>query len=225
MSGKFFAVGVGPGDPELLTIKAVNTIKKCDVIAVPKSGANTNIALKIAEDYVSGKEIMECEMPMTKDEEKLNLYHDKSADDISKILDKNKSVAFLTLGDPTVYSTVMYIHKRLTKKGYNTNIVPGITSFCAAAAALNRSLCERDEMLHVIPATYTDVDYAVSLDGCKVLMKSGKHIMDIKEKLKDKNAMMVECATMENEKIYTDLQDLKEKSGYFSTIIIPKSNM
>ncbi len=218
--GTFYAVGVGPGDPELLTVKAINTIKSCPVIAVPKSGASENIALKIAGSYIADKELLECEMPMIKDKAELDKYHDLAAEKIGAVLDRGKDVAFLTLGDPAVYSTVMYVHRRLTERGYDTAMVPGIPSFCGAAASLNTSLCERDEMLHIVPATYKG-SQAEILEGTKVLMKSGKTIMKLKEQLKDKKAMMVECATMENEKVYKDLNDLAEQSGYFSLIVIP----
>ncbi|MEF9921505.1 MAG: precorrin-2 C(20)-methyltransferase [Anaerovoracaceae bacterium] len=224
MIGEFFAVGVGPGDPELLTIKAIKTMEKSDVIVLPKSGGSENIALKIAREYIENKEIVQCEMPMIKDLVKLDEFHDDSARIIGELLDQGKTVSFLTLGDPTIYSTVMYVHKRLTDNGYKTGIVSGIPSFCAVAASLNVSLCERDEMLHIIPATYQEAGGMDNLSGTKVLMKSGKNIMAIKDKLEDKNAMMVECATMENEKIYKDIKDLKEQSSYFSIIVIPSEN-
>ena len=102
-------------------------------------------------------------------------------------------------------------------------MVPGIPSFCGAAASLNTSLCERDEMLHIIPATYKG-SQAEELEGTKVLMKSGRSIMKIKEQLTEKKAMMVECATMEREKVYHDLNDLKEQSSYFSLIVIPSED-
>ena len=220
MNGKFYAVGVGPGDPDLLTVKAIKTIKDCDIIVAPKSGATKNIALQITEEYLKDKDVLELDMPMIRDEKLLDQYHDKASDEIAELLNKEKNVAFLTLGDPTIYSTVMYVHKRLKNKGYNTNIVPGIPSFCAVAASLDTTLCERNEMLHIIPASYKEVDYALSLNGNKVLMKSGKSIMGIKEKLSNKKAMMVECASMPNEKVYQSLNDLEEASSYFSVIIV-----
>ncbi len=221
MKGKFFAVGLGPGDPQLLTLKAIDTIKRSDVIAVPKSGASENIALKIAGDYIEGKPLLQCDMPMIKDKKRLDECHDKSADLIAELLEEGKTVAFLTLGDPAIYSTVMYVHKRLTERGYDTSMVPGVPSFCGAAASLNMALCERDETLHVIPAVFEE-NISRYDDGVNVLMKSGKSIMDIKERLAGKKAMLVECATMENEKIYKDLNDLEEQSSYFSLIIVPK---
>jgi precorrin-2/cobalt-factor-2 C20-methyltransferase len=225
MNGKFYGVGVGPGDPMLITYKAVETIKNSDIIAVPNSGAGENIALKIAKEHIKGKKIIECDMPMTREEKKLEEYHNKATDLISKLLDNGKIVSFLTLGDPSIYSSVMYVHKRLTKKGYDTALIPGVTSFCAAAASLNTSLCEKDELLHIIPASYKDTDKALSLYGNKVLMKSGKSIMDIKEKLNsiNKNAMMVECASMENEKVYYNINDIDENASYFSLIVVKEN--
>lgn len=124
MKGKFFAVGVGPGDPELITLKAINTMKNSDVIAVPRSGASENIALKIAGAYIEGKTLLECDMPMIKDKEQLDRYHDQSAMEIGALLSKGKTVSFLTLGDPAIYSTVMYVHRRLTEQGFDTAIIP-----------------------------------------------------------------------------------------------------
>lgn len=225
MNGKFYGVGVGPGDPMLITYKAVDTIKKSDIIVVPNSGANENIALKIAREHLTGKKIIECDMPMTRDEKKLEEYHNNATNIIAKYLDEGNIVSFLTLGDPSIYSSVMYVHKRLTKKGYDTALVPGITSFCAVAASLNTSLCEKSELLHIIPASYKDTEKALSLNGNKILMKSGKSITDIKEKLikTNKTAMMVERASMENEKIYYNIDDIDENASYFSVIVVKEN--
>lgn len=221
--GVFYAVGVGPGDPELITYKAVRTIKECDIIVVPSSGASENIAFKIVKEHIKGKEIIEHDMPMIRDKQKLDESHENSANDIARYLDDGKKVAFLTIGDPTIYSTVMYVHKRLTAKGYDTRIISGVPSFCAVAASLNVSLCERSEMLHIIPASYKDTDSALNLVGNKVLMKSGKSIVELKDKLKGKNAMMVECATMENEKVYKTLDEVAG-SSYFSVVVVKEDN-
>lgn len=219
--GSFFAVGLGPGDPDLLTVKAIKTIEEAHVIGVPKSGADVNIAVKIAGAHIDEKKVIELDMPMTKDAEKLEKCHRGAAEQIQEILNEGKDFAFLTLGDPTIYSTVMYVHRILKNMGCNTNIIPGITSFCAAAASLDCSLCEKDELLHIIPATFTNLDEISSMEGTKVLMKSGKTIMDVKEKLEGMDAMLVERATMEGEKVYNNIRDLKEPSSYFSIVVVP----
>lgn len=220
MNGKFFAVGVGPGDPELMTYQAVRIIQESDVIAVPESGGKQNLALQIAAGHLADKTICFFDMPMLKDKQALCAYHDRAADEISILLEQGKQVAFLTLGDPTIYSTVMYVHKRLAAKGYDTAVVNGIPSFCAAAASLNRCLCEREEMLHIIPATHREMEEVFPLKGTKVLMKSGRELTRIREELQGHHAMLVENATMPDEKVYHDLQQM-ETAGYFSIVILP----
>lgn len=222
LKGKFYGVGVGPGDPMLLTYKAVDTIKNSDIIALPKSGASENIALQITAEHIKDKQILECDMPMIRDRQKLDECHDNAANEIARLLDEGKTVSFLTLGDPTIYSTVMYVHKRLTDRGYDTAIIPGVPSFCAVAASLNISLCERSEALHIIPASYEDTDEALGLKGNKVLMKSGKSMGKLKEKLSkmNKTAMAVECASMENERVHKTLDDIDETASYFSVVVI-----
>lgn len=218
--GKFYAVGIGPGDPDLITVKAIKTIGDSDVVVVPKSGAEVNIALTIAGKYLENKTIIESYMPMTKDKDKLDKYHNESAQLISSMLNDGKTVSFLTLGDPSIYSTVMYVHRKLKNEGFDTGIISGVPSFCAVAASLDTSLCEREEMLHIIPATFKGTD-EMNLSGTKVFMKSGKTIMDMKDVLKGKKAMMVERATMADEKVYYDFQSLEEPSSYFSIIVVP----
>lgn len=222
MKGRFYAVGIGPGDPELLTVKAIKAIRECQVVAVPVSGGDENVALKIAGKYIDDNKLLYCDMPMIKDKKALAESHEKAAGSIAGILDKGDDVAFLTLGDPAVYCTVMYIHRILNEWGYDTGMIPGVTSFCGAAASLNVSLCERDEILHVIPATYKGS--MSGLDGTRVLMKSGKSIMELRDELAAEGAMMVECATMDNEKVYRNIGELKEQSSYFSLVVVPDKN-
>ena len=131
-------------------------------------------------------------------------------------------MAFLTLGDPSVYSTPMYLHHRLQKMGYETRLVPGVPSFCAVAAALNTSLCEGSEMLHIVPASYPDMDKALAYEGNKVLMKSGKQIGRVLDKLDEKQmeVMAVERCGMEGERVHPDLSTLDENASYFSVIVV-----
>ena len=141
---------------------------------------------------------------------------------VEEILDSGRNVAFLTLGDPTVYATYIYIHKRVEKAGYDTEIISGITSFCAVAARLNIGLVEKAEPLHVIPASY-QIEEALKLPGTKVLMKSGKKMKSVKETLKampDCQVMMIENCGMENEKIYRSADEIDENAGYYSLIIV-----
>ena len=223
MSGTLYGVGVGPGDPELLTIKAVKTIKESDIIAIPNSSKEKCVAYKIALEAVKeleDKEILYISMPMTKDENLLNESHKAGAEKIIEELKLGRNVAFLTLGDPTVYSTYIYIHKIVLNENYPAKIISGIPSFCAAAARINTGLVEKSEQLHIIPASY-QIDETLKLSGTKVFMKSGKKILSVKEKIKNSNcnAVMVENCGMENEKVYTDIDEIKEDAGYYSLII------
>lgn len=224
MSGKLYGVGVGPGDPELLTLKAIRIIKEADVLAVPgkqKEGSTAYGIVKQAIHEMDAKEMIGIPMPMTKEEVCLKESHRKGAEEIIRYLEMGKTVAFLTLGDPTIYSTYIYLHKRIVESGYEAEIINGIPSFCAAAAKLNQGLVEKSQLLHVIPSSY-DIKDAIALSGTKVFMKSGKNINTVIEYLKTKGcqAAMVENCGLENENIYSSLNEIKYDAGYYSLIIV-----
>ena len=228
MRGKLYGVGVGPGDPELLTLKALRLIKEADVIAVPGEEPRDSVAYKIVKgawEQLEEKPLLAVPMPMTKDPEKLEASHDMGAELIREKLDTGKNVVFLTLGDPTVYSTYLYIHKRIVSMGYGTEIVSGIPSFCAVAARLNPGLVEKAEPLHVIPASY-QIEDALKLSGTKVLMKAGKKMKKVKEQLLGMQAegMMIENCGMPDEKIYRNIEEIPETAGYYSLIIIKEKS-
>ena len=157
MKGILFGVGVGPGDPELMTIKAVRLIRENDIIALPGAKAEETVAYKIAEQAVpelAEKFLLPVPMPMTRDREEQARNHEAAAERIEKYLKQGENVVFLTLGDPTIYSTYLYVQKRVQQKGYETKLVSGIPSFCAAAARAGVSLCEWQEQLHIVPAVH-----------------------------------------------------------------------
>lgn len=221
---KLYGVGVGPGDPELMTAKAIRVIRESDVIVAPQSGAGDQAALTIAAAYTDGKPVLHCDMPMTRDKTVRDESHERATDEICALLDEGKTVAFLTLGDPTVYSTCWYVAKRVAARGYQTELVPGVPSFCAAAAALGRALCEDGEMLHIIPASHAGVDIGLELPGSKVLMKAGRAILQVRDKLAARgqigHAALVERCGMEGERIVTDLAAMDDPTGYFSIILV-----
>ena len=142
-------------------------------------------------------------------------------------LKEGKNVVFLTLGDTTVYSTYLYVHKRILERGYEAEIVSGITSFCAVAARLNMGLVEADQPLHVIPATYKaqEMDEILKLPGTKVLMKTGKKMKQVKESIEKsgQKAVMIENCGMPSEKIYRSAEEIPEDSGYYSLIIVKEN--
>ena len=227
MKGRLYGIGVGPGDPELMTIKAKKTIEASDIVVVPGEKVEDSIAYRIAKgacEHLDDLNLVALEMPMVKDKEKLNTMHEKAARQIESWLDEGKNVSFLTLGDVTVYSTYMYVHNRVVRDGYDAAIINGITSFTAAAARLNTDLVERAQPLHVIPATFKVEGMAelLSIPGTKVLMKSGKEIGKVREAIlaSGQKAMMVENCGMDNEKIYLDAKDIPDTASYYSLIIV-----
>ncbi|MBS6545795.1 MAG: precorrin-2 C(20)-methyltransferase [Clostridiaceae bacterium] len=222
--GILYGIGVGPGDPELMTRKAVRLIQECDIIAAPQSEGNDKTAMIIAEEFVKDKPVLYCDMPMTRDQAKMDASHDQAADDICALLDEGKNVVFLTLGDPTIYSTYWYVHKRVLARGYDAQLIPGVPSFCAAAAAAGVALVEGSEMLHIVPASHTSTDDGLGMPGTKVLMKAGRSILDVREKLradgKLAGSVLVERATMQEERVVKNLDELEDPTGYFSVIIV-----
>lgn len=228
MAGKLYGIGVGPGDPELLTLKAYRIMNECDVIAIPSEDKDTCTAYLIAVQSVpqlAYMEILPVNMPMTKDKDVLYLSHEKGATDVIELLNREKNVGFLTLGDPTVYSTYMYIHNRVNLRGYETEIINGIPSFCAVAATLGISLAENKEQVHIFPASYELAD-ALNLQGTKIFMKMGKKLREVKSKIKEAKleAYMVENCGMENEEIYKTMEEFPEEAGYYSLIIIKNNS-
>ena len=221
-SGKLWGVGVGPGDPELLTLKAVRVLREADVIIAPDSQAADKTALNIVKNYVNGKTVLFVKMPMVRDKAVVEEAHRQAADQICELLDQGRQVAFLTLGDPTIYSTYMYIHEKVLLRGYPAEVVPGVPSFCAAAARLNRSLCQGREPLLIIPASH-EQEALLDVPANKVFMKAGRSILRLQETLAERGmlegASMVENCGMANERLYPRFADLKEPSGYFSLVI------
>ena len=205
-------------------------IKENQAIAVPGNDIYTSVAYKIvkgAYEELDKKTLFPVAMPMTKDPAVLQANHEKAADDVEKYLKEGQNVVFLTLGDPTVYSTYLYVHKRILKRGYEAEIVSGITSFCAVAARLNMGLVEMAEPLHVIPATYKaqEMDQILELPGTKVLMKTGKKMQQVRESILNsgQDAVMIENCGMEDEKIYRSAEEIPESSGYYSLIIVKEN--
>jgi precorrin-2/cobalt-factor-2 C20-methyltransferase len=224
MAGIMYGIGVGPGDPELMTLKAVKRIRELKVIAIPHKNKEQCTAYQIARQAVPEIEEKEClylHMPMTKDENILKESHDQAARTVMEYLDRGVDVGFITLGDVSIYSTFNYLMERLWKEGYDTRLESGIPSFCAAAARLGISLVSGAEELHIIPASY-QIREALKLPGVKVLMKAGRQMEAVKRELIDSgaSAVMVENCGMPDERIYSSLDEIPENAGYYSLMIV-----
>ena len=221
--GIAYGVGVGPGDPELMTLKACRLIREDDVIALPGKEPKETVAYKIAVEAVpelADKELIPVYMPMVMDREVQRENHRKGAKLMESYLEQGRNVVYLTLGDASVYCTFTYLQDYLEADGYETQLVSGITSFCAAAARLNIPLVEWNEPLHVLPALHKLGD-EMALPGTYALMKSGSHMKEVKDMLRasGKDVQMVEDCGMPSEKIYRSVEEIPDEAGYFSLII------
>lgn len=228
MKGTLYGIGTGPGDSGLLTLKAQKTVSSCQIIALPhtsKENCHAYRILKEAFPEIDTKEILTLDFPMTKDETILKNAHKASAEIICRKLENGKNVAFVTIGDVTIYSTFSYIKSLVEEKNYNTQMVNGIPSFCAAAARLGISLSEQDEEIHIIPGN-SSLQKAFTLDGTLILMKSGKKLLELKEFLQKKQTShyfdfyAISNCGMENEKLYSDADELSEDSSYLTIVIV-----
>ena len=223
MKGIAYGVGVGPGDPEYMTLKAVRLIRENRVIAVPGQAAKESAAYKIAVQAVpelAEKELVPVYMPMVKYRKLIDAEHRKGAELLKTYLDRVDNVVVLTLGDPSIYCTFSYIQHYLEADGYPVELVSGITSFCAAAARLNLPLAEWDEPIHIVPAVHKTED-RLEQDGNYVLMKSASHMKEVKALLLSsgrKVSAVVNCG-MENEAVYRSAEEIPDDAGYFSLII------
>lgn len=232
--GILYGVGVGPGDPELLTLKAVRALKAADVIALPKSKEESDsIALSIVNGAVdiTNKETVELMFPMTKDKEVLREARKDAAAAIADRLEAGKNVACITLGDPLFYSTFSYLIPLVLEKlpQAEIKIIPGISSVMASAAAAITPLAEADERLAVIPATYepeklrdvlNDFDTIVLMKVNKVFDKVLGLLSELG--LKDR-AVFVERCGGDKERVVRNLESLRgERLDYLSMVIVKK---
>ena len=233
MSGIFYGVGVGPGDPELLTLKAVHAIQQADVVIAPKTEKKENsVALTIATPYLKADAtIVKLVFPMISHVEQLADAWLDNKNIILGMLQQGKKVVFLTLGDPLFYSTYIYVLRLLKDEGYPIETIPGITAFCAIGSKLSYPIVEGDDVLTVIPATMdeTKMEMALATADNVVLMKVYKNFPQILEKLNRhglaKEAVMVSRCGLDGEQIVYNLADLApdHKLKYLSTIMARRS--
>jgi len=228
-TGKLFGVGVGPGDPELITVKAVRVIKEADIIFTAASSKNTySLAVEIASPYISSSARIEhLGFPMTKNEEEVEAAWIANAKQISSVMKQGMTAVFLTLGDPTTYSTFGYILKKMKCIMPEADIetIPGITSFHAASARLNRILVEGEESLLVTSGAYGgDRIRQVKEVENVAIVKAYKNITDINMALKDaglytKGVAVSKCGR-KNEEIIENLDVLETREPDYWTLIL-----
>lgn len=223
MAGIFYGVGVGPGDPELMTRKACRLIRENRVIALPGAQPEETLAYRIAVQSVpelAEKQLLALVMPMTHDRNKMARSHREAADTVERVLEQGENVVFLTLGDPTIYSTFSYVQELVERDGYPTEMVSGVPSFCAAAARVNQPLVCWNEPLHVVPAAHRLTE-TLSDGGQYVLMKSGRRMKEVKEMLaaSGRDVIAVENCGIEGERIYRGVEEIPDDAGYYSLVM------
>ncbi|MCR4429578.1 MAG: precorrin-2 C(20)-methyltransferase [Tepidanaerobacteraceae bacterium] len=218
-AGKLYGVGVGPGDPELITLKAVKILESVPVVLIP-SGSGESIAMEIAKPYIKG-EVMKLEFPMTRDRCALESAWDENAARIKGLLLEGRDAAFITLGDPMIYSTYIYVMERL--KGFIIETVPGVTSFSAAASKLRMPIARGNQPFAVVPADNEKMLQIIL--GCfenVVLMKVSGDYDKAVELLKAEGfeAGLVIRGGHEDEEVTFDLEKYRgKKLDYLSLII------
>ncbi|MDR0409680.1 MAG: precorrin-2 C(20)-methyltransferase [Spirochaetaceae bacterium] len=205
--GILYGVSVGPGDPELITVKALKTIAACDYVAFIDPGKGRKAAAfeiaRAAAPEIERKKLIRLAIPMTNDAALMRESHCEAFNIISGRLREGANTAFLTLGDVSVYSTFGYLRELATASGFETRMISGVPSFCAAAAALNSDLALGEKNLHIFYASESNLDAFLELKGTRVFMKGPSSIPLIIKKIKEKGlrASLVSNCGMENELI------------------------
>jgi precorrin-2/cobalt-factor-2 C20-methyltransferase len=224
--GKLFGIGVGPGDAELLTIKADKILRKVDVICCPRSAeSKSSLALSIVQPVLNERkndyEIIDPLFPMIEDKSTLKAYWDKAAEIITKKLDQGDDVAFITLGDPSIYSTFSYIAKRLFEFNYDIEIIPGITSFTGCSAAAGIPLAEKDEIIVIVPKVDERLDRIMEYGDTFIIMKTSRHSENLEEIVnkdqRDKSIISIQNCSMQDENIF---EGFPKDKKYLSTTIV-----
>lgn len=233
MSGIFYGIGVGPGDPELLTVKAIKAIEKVDVLIAPKTEKKDgSVALSIAEPYLKKDvEIVYQVFPMVKGFAENNTEAwEQNKREILALLQAGKNVAFLTLGDPMFYSTYIYVYRLLEHEDITIETIPGIPAFAAIGSLLGQPIVEGDDVLTVIPATTSPekIARALAASDNAVLMKVYKNYSEVAGLLEQNNmaeqAVLVSRAGLDDERIIRDVVAHRdEKLNYLSTILTRRS--
>lgn len=216
--GTLYGIGVGPGDEELLTLKAVNTIKKCPVIIAPSAkDGGSSIALDTARNFISEEqEVIVKHFPMGGEEQEEKIY--QAFKFIEEKLHEGKDIAFLTIGDPFVYSTYIYLLRYIKEKGYNTETVPGITSFCAAASLAGEMIVIGDERVTIFPANQVD---KITDEKFVVIMKVYRLEEQVLNTLEEKGFryVFVKRAYREGQQVLRDREEILQNRDYMSLIL------
>jgi len=234
-TGRLFGLGVGPGDPELITVKALNRLRAAAVVAYPEAPGRVGFALTIVEGYLRPEQVrLPMVLPLAIEtpsaardyEARVGSFYDRCADEIAGHLDAGRDVAVLCEGDPFFYGSYMYLHDRLAGR-YETEVVPGVCSILAGASVLGTPLVYRDQVLAVLSGVMTEADLRRRLADADaaVVMKLGRSFAKVRRVIADlglmQRALYVERATMANQRTLPLAEVMPETVPYFSLILIP----
>lgn len=233
MRGIFYGLGVGPGDPDLLTVKAYKILQSADVIITPtKKMGKPSIAYRIVESHITDHtKVIEMSFPMislSKERETLKKQWKENADEIEVFLDEGKNVVFLTLGDPMVFSTYSYVMEFLLEREIEVVTLSGVPSFCNLAAQINVPLTQGEESLGVVAMTQPVEEIEQILDAHQniVIMKVSANNKLLAEELEkrglEKAFVLVSNIGMETQNVVRDIAVLKGDIPYLSTVLVKK---
>lgn len=226
--GTLYGVGVGPADANLMTLKAIDIIKKSDVIFIPvkdKEKCRAYATVKKVITDIDEKIVAGIDFPMTKDSALLEETYGLATKIITGYLQECMDVAFINIGDISIYSTFGYVGDCVKECGYNVEYISGIPSFVAVSAALNIPLSQNNEQIHIIPGSY-DVSETFCLKGTKIYMKSGKKLGELVKKLKEyenidkQQIFAVANCGLPNQQLAYNLEELEKLDSYLTTVIL-----
>lgn len=229
--GTLYGIGVGPGSPDLLTLRAVEALHSVDVILAAASPRNEHsLALSIASPHLpADAQVLRLDFPMTRDEDVLRASWRENALLVAEQLAAGKSAAFLTLGDPLIYSTFGYLMQTLLRECPDApiQVIPGITSFQDAAAKSRTILCEGEENLFIIAGINTPerLDQALAASDSAVILKAYKNSEEIYKALsrtrKSSETVFASRLGLEGESLLRGLEQAPEKPHYLSLLLAP----
>ena len=233
--GILYGVGVGPGAPDLLTLRAVRTLESADVLALPRSSDyGASMAWKIVKPVIgerAGQERLFLTFPMSKDPDRLRPAWDKAIEAIGERLSRGQSVAFVTEGDASLFSTFIYLQREAPRRwpGVRIEVVPGVSSIAAVPAVTGIPIADGQECVAIVPANYGAADLArvFAAFDTTILMKIGSEMPRVIEALEraglaDK-AVYVSKATMSEQRIVRDVRQVRDEHGdCFAMIVVAK---
>jgi precorrin-2/cobalt-factor-2 C20-methyltransferase len=232
---KLYGVGVGPGAPDLLTLRAVTVLKSADVLVLPRSSDyGASMAFRIIEPVIGqndGQERLFLTFPMSKDPERLRAAWDRALSEIGERLMKGLTVAFATEGDPSLYSTFIYLAREAPRRWpeVEVEVVPGVTSITAVPAVTGMPIADGQERVAIVPANYgvDDLAQVLSSFDTTIVMKIGSEMPKVVQALEktgllDK-AAYVSKATMPEQRIVRDLGSVRDHYGdCFAMVVVSR---